>query len=65
MELRNRSSYVVSFAQYRREHPQHVHRPTDKPDKAGGVRRSYGDDVYVDEHEKQTADSECRSVVRS
>jgi hypothetical protein len=33
MELRNRSSNVVSFAQYRREHPQHVHRPTDKPTK--------------------------------
>ena len=33
LELRNRSSNVVSFAQYRREHPQHVHRPTDKPTK--------------------------------
>ena len=31
MGLRNRSSNVVSFEQYRREHP--VQRPTDRPTK--------------------------------
>jgi hypothetical protein len=31
MELRNRSSNVVSFEQYRREQQQRVQRPADKP----------------------------------
>jgi hypothetical protein len=31
MELRNRSSNVVSFEQYRREQQQRVQRPTDQP----------------------------------